>query len=75
VPTDALPEYAIGGLADIDGVFVSFYDAYVKYERDLADWNMKYAPKPVYAPVPASNMTAPPAASSSAPTTSPSNPR
>jgi hypothetical protein len=62
VPTDALPEYAIGGLADIDGVFVNFYDAYVKYERDLADWNMKYAPKPVYAPVPVG------------PTTSPANP-
>ena len=74
VPTGALPEYAIGGLADIDGVFVNFYDAYVKYERDLADWNMKYAPKPVYAPIPTSNMTAPPAATSPAPTTSPSNP-
>jgi hypothetical protein len=59
VPTDALPEYAIGGLADIDGVFVSFYDAYVKYERDLADWNMKYAPKPAYAPIPAGPSTSP----------------
>ena len=74
VPTGALPEYAIGGLADIDGVFVNFYDAYVKYERDLADWNMQYAPKPVYAPIPTSNMTAPPAATSPAPTTSPANP-
>jgi hypothetical protein len=45
VPKEALPEYAIGGLADIDGVFIRFYDAYVQYERDLADWNMKYAPK------------------------------
>jgi hypothetical protein len=59
VPTDALPEYAIGGLADIDGVFVNFYDAYVKYERDLADWNMKYAPKPAYAPIPAGPSTSP----------------
>ncbi len=74
VPKGALPEYAIGGLADIDGVFVNFYDAYVKYERDLADWNMKYAPKSVYVPVPASNMTAPPAAPSAAPTGSSANP-
>ncbi len=51
VPKEALAEYAIGGLTDIDGVFVRFYDAYVKYERDLADWNMKYAPRPVYAPL------------------------
>ena len=51
VPTAALPEYAVGGLIDIDGIFIRFYDAYVQYERDLADWNMKYAPKPVYAPL------------------------
>jgi hypothetical protein len=51
VPTAALPEYAIGGLTDLDGIFIRFYDAYVQYERDLADWNMKYAPKPVYAPL------------------------
>lgn len=52
VPKEALPEYAIGGISDIDGIFVRFYDAYVQYERDLADWNMKYAPRPVYAPLP-----------------------
>lgn len=52
VPTAALPEYAIGGLTDIDGVFIRFYDAYVQYERNLAEWNMKYAPRPVYAPLP-----------------------
>lgn len=46
VPTTALPEYAIGGLGDIDGIFIRFFDAYAQYERDLADWNMKYATKP-----------------------------
>ncbi|MFN3452066.1 MAG: hypothetical protein ACK4ZE_07890 [Sphingorhabdus sp.] len=71
VPTGALPEYAIGGLADIDGVFVNFYDAYVKYERDLAEWNMKYAPKPVYAPMPTSNMAAPPITAPASPTSTP----
>ncbi len=51
VPAAALPEYAIGGLTDIDGIFIRFYNAYVQYERDLADWNMKYAPKPVFVPL------------------------
>jgi len=58
VPKEALAEYAIGGLIDIDTLFVNFYDAYVKYQGDLADWNMKYAPKPVY--VPSNNIMAPP---------------
>ncbi len=61
VPKDALPEYAVGGLIDIDGIFIRFYDAYVQYERNLADWNMKYAPRPVYAPLPQTGpQTAPP---------------
>ena len=66
VPKEALAEYAIGGLTDIDNVFVSFYDSYVQYERDLADWNMKYAPRPVYTP--SSNIMTPPVNS---PVTSP----
>lgn len=77
VPKEALPEYAIGGLTDIDGIFVNFYNAYVLYERDLADWNMKYAPKPVYAPLPSSNVTTPPVTNvpvSTAPVSSPSQP-
>ncbi len=77
VPKEALPEYAIGGLTDIDGIFVNFYNAYVQYERDLADWNMKYAPKPVYAPLPSSNVTTPPVTNvpvSTAPVSSPSQP-
>ncbi len=44
LPSDALPEYAFGALSDIDGIFIRFFDAYIIYERDLADWNMKYAP-------------------------------
>ncbi|WP_411290808.1 hypothetical protein [Sphingorhabdus sp.] len=58
VPKEALAEYAIGALTDIDNIFVSFYDSYVQYERDLADWNMKYAPRPVYTP--SSNIMTPP---------------
>jgi len=60
VPKEALAEYAIGGLTDIDGLFVNFYNAYVQYEQDLATWNMKYAPTPVDAPLPSSNVTGQP---------------
>lgn len=63
VPKEALSEYAMGGLTDIDNLFVNFYDAYVKYERDLADWNMKYAPKPLYTP--STNIMSPPVISPS----------
>lgn len=53
VPVAAFPEYAIGALTDIDGLFLSFYDAYAQYQRDLADWNLKYGPnsQPVVTPV------------------------
>ncbi len=59
VPVAALPEYAMGGLTDIDGIFIRFFDAYAQYERDLADWNMKHAPKPVFAPLPQQSGTTP----------------
>jgi hypothetical protein len=61
VPATALPEYAMGGLTDIDGIFIRFFDAYAQYERDLADWNMKYAPRPSAPPImttPATQTTA-----------------
>ena len=45
-PSATLPEYSIGALAEIDGIFIRFFDAYVQYERSLADWNMRYAPPP-----------------------------
>lgn len=59
VSVTALPEYAMGGLTDIDGIFIRFFDAYAQYERDLADWNMKHAPKPVFAPLPQQSGTTP----------------
>jgi hypothetical protein len=60
LPTTALPEYSMGGLADIDGIFIRFFDAYAQYERDLADWNMRYAPRPTAPPImtPLPNQTA-----------------
>ena len=57
VPIGAFPEYAIGGLSDIDGIFIRFFDAYAQYERDLADWNMRHAPKPAFTPLPAQTTT------------------
>jgi hypothetical protein len=43
-PSATLPDYSIGALAEVDGIFIRFFNAYVQYERDLADWNMRYAP-------------------------------
>jgi hypothetical protein len=63
VPLNAMPEYAIGGLNDFDGIFLRFYDAYAKYETDLAAWNLKYGPPPVApltTPQPAPAPTGPP---------------
>jgi hypothetical protein len=51
VPSATLTDYSLGALAELDGVFIRFFDAYVKYERDLADWNMRYAPRPAIQPV------------------------
>ena len=61
VPSATLIDYSPGALADLDGVFIRFFDAYISYERNLADWNMKYAPPPVTQPVfvPNSQMGAP----------------
>ena len=37
-----LPEYSVGALADVDAIFIRFFDAYAKYEADLAEWNRLY---------------------------------
>ncbi len=46
VPTAAFPDYALGAIKDMDGIFIRFFDAYAKYETDLADWNQRYVPTP-----------------------------
>ena len=38
-----LPEFSIAALAEIDAIFIRFFDAYAKYEYDLALWNQQYA--------------------------------
>ncbi len=52
LPSDALPEYSVGALADIDGIFIRFFNAYAQYETDLAAWNQRYAPMPSPTPAP-----------------------
>jgi hypothetical protein len=44
VPSSALPEYSVGALADIDGIFIRFFDSYARYEIALADWKQRYGP-------------------------------
>ncbi len=51
IPSTTLPEYAFGALNDVDGIFIRFFDAYIQYERDLADWNLRYGPPPAPQPV------------------------
>jgi hypothetical protein len=46
LPSGALPEYSVGALVDIDGIFIRFFNAYAQYEADLAAWNQRYAPMP-----------------------------
>lgn len=41
-----LPEFSGPALAEIDGVFIRFFNAYARYQADLAEWNRQYAPPP-----------------------------
>lgn len=47
IPSSALPEYSFGALADLDAVFINFYNAFEKYKVDIVDWNARYGPRPV----------------------------
>lgn len=70
VPSAAFSEYAVGALNDVDGIYIRFYDAYVKYERDLADWNLRFAPIPQPAAVATTPTMTPGTGSTMAPGTS-----
>jgi hypothetical protein len=56
LPPASLQEYSVGALAEIDGIYIRFFNAYAQYERDLADWNQRFPPvlAPIKAPVAAS---------------------
>lgn len=47
VKRDAFRDYAIGGLNDIDKVFIDFYNAYAQYQIDKASWEAKYGAQSV----------------------------
>lgn len=51
LPSTALPEYSFGALADLDAVFINFFNAFEKYKVDIVEWNARYAPKTNAAPV------------------------
>ncbi len=51
VPSVEFPDFSIAGLSEMDGIFLRFYDAYAKYEIDVADWNLKYGPPPAPQPI------------------------
>ena len=51
-----LPEFSAPALAEIDGVFIRFFNAYARYQADLAEWNRLYAPPP-FAPTPTNTST------------------
>jgi hypothetical protein len=55
LPPASLQEYSITTLAEIDGIYIRFFDSYAQYERDIADWNQRLPPviAPVIPPVPA----------------------
>ncbi len=75
LPVADLPTYSVTALANLDTIYLRFYDAFLKYQQDLAEWNLKYAPRPAptvvapatvpattpitSAPVPGSNIPAP----------------
>ena len=46
-PSTALPEYSFGALADLDAVFINFYNAFEKYKVDIVEWNARYGPQPL----------------------------
>jgi hypothetical protein len=50
LPPGALPEYSVGALKDIDAIYLRFFDQFVQYQRDVAAWDQRYAPRPVVTP-------------------------
>jgi hypothetical protein len=59
IPSKGLTDYSVGALAEIDKVFLDFYDSYAVYQAEyadyqakLADWNFKYGQKPAVVTTP-----------------------
>jgi hypothetical protein len=49
-PTEQVVDQAPAQLARLDQPFLDFYEAYAKYQSDVAAWDAKYAPPPVTTP-------------------------
>src|SRR3546814_9992428 len=50
-PTAQVIEQAPANLARLDQPFLDFYEAYAKYQADVAAWDAQYAASPaIYAP-------------------------
>lgn len=45
-PSAQLVANATGQLATLDQPFTDFYEAFARYQRDVADWDARYAPRP-----------------------------
>lgn len=52
IPSTALPEYSFGALADLDAVFINFFNAFEKYKVDIVEWNARYGRPTMGAPAP-----------------------
>ncbi len=59
LPTASLPTYSVTALGEVDGVFIRFYNAFEQYQRDLADWNLRYGPQAQMIPASTTPTTAP----------------
>lgn len=42
----ALTQFSPPALAELDAIFIRFFDSYAKYEADLAEWNRRYGQTP-----------------------------
>lgn len=46
VDSRALTQFSTPALANLDAIFIRFFDSYAKYESDLAEWNRRYGQSP-----------------------------
>lgn len=60
LPPAGLDAYSITALGEVDGVFIRFYNAFEQYQRDLADWNLRYGPQSQPQPVATTPAALPP---------------
>lgn len=64
-PTAQIIEQSPAHLARLDQPFLDFYEAYARYQLDVAAWDAKYAPPPAImtAPAPSTTVSTPPGSS------------